>query len=316
MNQRSKTQIASTPSRSAYSYDSNCFDRQCEGRESARSASSDSRYSEYARRYDGCETIEELPFVLMTSIMRRWRAGIVNLPLILKKLGIAGCWNGIAAFIAITLFASGAYAAGSGSETACYQKMARLSVMRDASQVVPQIMQVISEPFDPIQVGIDNDDTIAFKLSDIECRAEAIEALRDIGEIAAISSGVLIDWALTVRVVAPPGPSLVWDRLFVDLITIDVLERMRVAGAIAEFGPAAVSFIVSALKSPDGERRKLAVTILNEKALIVSAVLLKSRNCDDRELGRAILWDMWPVVSRSHLSDLKNISICDAVSRP
>ena len=86
---------------------------------------------------------------------------------------------------------------------------------------------------------------------------------------------------------------------------------MRVAGAVARFGPAAVPTVV-ALLTPDGEKRKLGVAILSENALPIAAHLLKSRNCEDRKRGIAILADMWPVVAKEHLAALRAAFVCDA----
>jgi hypothetical protein len=101
--------------------------------------------------------------------------------------------------------------------------------------------------------------------------------LTAIGEAAASSTVPLIEWALTVRVIPMNLDDLKDGELFVDLITIDVLERMRVAGAVARFGPAAAPAIVELLKSQDGEKRKLGVAILGEGALPIVAELLKSQ---------------------------------------
>jgi len=39
---------------------------------------------------------------------------------------------------------------------------------------------------------------------------------------------------------------------------------------------------------------------------------LKSRNCEGRKRGIAILADMWPVVAKEHLADLKAALVCNA----
>jgi len=153
---------------------------------------------------------------------------------------------------------------------------------------------------------------IAPTLFSIGLRAEAIDALTAIGEAAASSTVALIEWALTVRVIPINLDDLKDGELFVDLITIDVLERMRVAGAVARFGPAAAPAIVALLKSPDGEKRKLGVAILSDGALPIVANLLKSRKCEDRKRGIAILADMWPIVAEAHLAALKTALVCDA----
>jgi hypothetical protein len=182
----------------------------------------------------------------------------------------------------------------------------------DREAAVPELARIVAEPFKPIAIGVDSDELIASKLVDIQCRADAIDALGVIGEAAAPASAALIDWALMMRVIPPETLNRKDDKLFIDLITIDVLERMRVAGAVARFGPGSASAIAASLKSPDGERRKLAVAILNEKALPIAAALLKSGSCADRELGVAVLADMWPVAPRAHILDLREGLVCDA----
>jgi hypothetical protein len=136
--------------------------------------------------------------------------------------------------------------------------------------------------------------------------------LTAIGEAAASSALPLIQWALAVRVIPINLDNLSDNELFVDLLTIDVLERMRVAGAVARFGPAAAPAVVALLKSSDHEKRKLALAILSENTLPIVAHLLKSRNCEDQKRGMAILADMWPVVAKDHLTELKTALVCDA----
>jgi hypothetical protein len=153
---------------------------------------------------------------------------------------------------------------------------------------------------------------IAPKLLSIHLRADAIDALTAIGEAAASSAAPLIQWALTVRVIPMNLDNVKDDELFVDLITLDVLERMRVAGAVARFGPAAAPAIMALLKSPDDEKRKFGVAILSENALPIAADLLKSRNCEDRKRGIAILADMWPVVAQEHLAAVRTAFVCHA----
>lgn len=182
----------------------------------------------------------------------------------------------------------------------------------DAWPAVEELTRIVAEPFTPVSIGVDRDDVIAPKLLSIHLRADAIDALTAIGEAAASSAAPLIQWALTVRVIPMNLDNVKDNELLVDLITIDVLERMRVAGAVARFGPAAAPAIVALLKSPDGEKRKLGVAILSENALPLAAYLLKSRNCEDRKRGIAILADMWPVVAKEHLGNLKTALVCDA----
>jgi hypothetical protein len=182
----------------------------------------------------------------------------------------------------------------------------------DAWPAVEELTRIVAEPFTPFRIGVDREDMIAPTLFSIGLRAEAIDALTAIGEAAASSTVPLIEWALTVRVIPINLDDLKDGELFVDLITIDVLERMRVAGAVARFGPAAAPAIVALLKSPDGEKRKLGVAILSDGALPIVANLSKSRKCEDRKRGIAILADMWPVVAKEHLAALKTALVCDA----
>jgi hypothetical protein len=182
----------------------------------------------------------------------------------------------------------------------------------DGWPAVEELTRIVAEPFTPVTIGLDRDDVIAATLFDIHLRADAIDALAAIGEAAASSTVPLIQWALTVRVIPVNLDNLKDNELFVDLITIDVLERMRVAGAVAQFGSAAAPTVLALLKSPDGEKRKLAVAILSENALPIAAYLLKSRNCEDRKSGIAILADMWPVVAKDHLAKLKSAPVCFA----
>jgi hypothetical protein len=182
----------------------------------------------------------------------------------------------------------------------------------DAWPAVEELTRIVAEPFTPVRIGVDRDDVLAPKLLSIHLRAEAIDALTAIGDAAASSAVPLVHWALTVRVIPMNLDNVKDDELFVDLITIDVLERMRVAGAVARFGPAAAPAIVALLKSPDDEKRKLGVAILSENALPIVADLLKSRNCKDRKRGIAILADMWPVVAKEHLAELRAALVCDA----
>jgi hypothetical protein len=180
------------------------------------------------------------------------------------------------------------------------------------ARTVEELTRIVAEPFTPFRIGEDGEDKIAATLLNIGLRAEAIDALTAIGEAAASSTVPLIEWALTVRVIPMNLDDLKDGKLFVDFVTIDVLERMRVAGAVARFGPAAGPAIVELLKSPDGEKRKLGVAILSEGALPIVAELLKSRNCEDRKRGIAILTDMWPVVPKEHLAALKTSLVCNA----
>ena len=181
----------------------------------------------------------------------------------------------------------------------------------DAWPAVEELTRIVAEPFTPVRIGEDLRDVVAAKLSSIRLRSGAIDALTAIGEAAASSTLPLIQWALAVRVIPINLDILSDNELFVDLLTIDVLERMRVAGAVARFGPAAAPAVAALLKSSDDEKRKLAVAILSENTLPIVAHLLKSRNCQDQRRGIAILADMWPVVAKDHLTELKTALVCD-----
>jgi hypothetical protein len=180
----------------------------------------------------------------------------------------------------------------------------------DAWPAVEELTRIVAGRFTPFRIGVDREDRIAPTLLSIGLRAKAIDALTAIGEAAASSTVPLIEWALTVRVLPINLDDLKDRELFVDLITIDVLERMRVAGAVARFGPAAAPAITELLKSEDDEKRKLGVAILSEGTLPIVANLLKSRKCEDRKRGIAILADMWPVVAKEHLAALKSALVC------
>ncbi len=185
----------------------------------------------------------------------------------------------------------------------------------DASIAVPDLTQIVAGPFTPVQVGVDQSGSVVAKLSEIELRANAVDALAAIGEAASSSSGVLIHWALTVRVISGDPIDARDQKRFVDLVVMDVLERMRVAAAVAQFGRGAAPALAALLASPDGEARKLGVAILNEKALTIAAALLKLSDCDERELGIAILVDMWPVVARDHVIALDKALACGSQYR-
>jgi hypothetical protein len=182
----------------------------------------------------------------------------------------------------------------------------------EAWPAVPELTRIVTEPFTPLRIGVDGNDVIGAKLLNLSVRAGAIDALTAIGEAAASSTVPLIHWALAVRFIPVNLDNSESDAFFVDLITMDVLERMRVAGAVARFGAPAAPAIVGLLESPDGEERKLGVAILNANALPLAASLLKSGNCDDRKRGIAILADMWPVVAANHLAELKSARVCAA----
>lgn len=177
---------------------------------------------------------------------------------------------------------------------------------------VEDLTKLVDEPFTPIRIGVDRQDLIAAAILKIHIRGEAVDALTAIGQAAASSTEPLIHWALTVRVIPVSLDDLQSRQQFIDLIAMDVLERMRVAGAVAHFGADAVPAVAALLKSADDEKRKFAVAILSENALPIAARLLKSMNCEDRRRGFAILADMWPVMPQIHLTELKSMLRCDA----
>jgi hypothetical protein len=181
----------------------------------------------------------------------------------------------------------------------------------DAENAVPELVRIVIEPFTPVRVGMDERDQIAAKVSNIQLRADAIDALGAIGASAAPAATVLIQWALTPRVVLMNAVTRQDEELFIDLIAIDVLERMRVAGAVAMFGKSALLPVTISLASQDIEERKLAVAILSEHAPPIAALLLKSESCESRKLGLSMLVDMWPVVSGDYLIDLTKGLKCD-----
>lgn len=178
----------------------------------------------------------------------------------------------------------------------------------DASAAVPELTQIVAEPFTPIRVGIDDRRQVLAKLKTILLKAAAVDSLRAIGTDAAKSAPSVIEWSLTVRVLLPESGRA--DPVFIDFVAMDVLERMRGAGAVAEFGVDAAPAVQRLLEGNDPERRKFAVAILNEGALPILSDLMKSRNCSDRMLGLSALADMWPVVASSHLDALTDMLAC------
>jgi hypothetical protein len=180
----------------------------------------------------------------------------------------------------------------------------------DAESAIPELVRILVEPFTAIWVGTDKREQVAAKVANIQLRADAVDALGSIGAPAAASTPSLIQWALMVRVVPMNVTSREDEELYIDLIAVDVLERMRVAGAVALFGKSALLPIAVSLASQNDEERKLAVAILSEHAPPIAASLLKSESCESRKLGIAILMDMWPVVSADHIKDLAGAFTC------
>jgi hypothetical protein len=139
-----------------------------------------------------------------------------------------------------------------------------------------------------------------------------MDALSFIGEEAAPATIPLIQWALTRRVLPATRANIDDDELFAELVTMDVEQRMRVAGVVAEFGPVVVPMVEKLLRSPEPEKRKLAVAILSADVLPIVADLLRSPDCDDKRLGIVILTDMELVVAKEYLIELKKMLVCDA----
>jgi hypothetical protein len=179
-----------------------------------------------------------------------------------------------------------------------------------AQAAVPDLTGLIAAPFVPVRIGVDDDDAVLRKLQDIDVRGTAVTALEAIGEDASSSSLPLIRWALTPRVVLERLESDGDRELYVDMVTMDVVERMRVAGVVHSFGTGAAPAIHSLLNAKDSESRKFGVAILSDAALPIVAHLLKSFNCDSRKLGVEMLLHMWPVVAKEHLVELKNMTGC------
>jgi hypothetical protein len=183
----------------------------------------------------------------------------------------------------------------------------------DAWPAVPELTRVITAPFSPIRVGKDSDELLASKLFDIQVRENAIDTLPFVGDAAASATVSLVRWALMVRVIPPPEPGNREEyELFVDLVTMDIEQRMRVIDAVAAFKYAAAPTLERLLKVPDDETRKLAVAILGGEALSLAADLLKSDDCKDQALGILMLKDMELVVAREHLKNLIPAVVCHA----
>jgi hypothetical protein len=176
---------------------------------------------------------------------------------------------------------------------------------------VPDLIRVVAEPFEPIRIGVDDRKAILAKLLNIHLRAGAVDSLGAIGERAASAANTVIQWALTIRVV-PSAVRAQNDAFYIGLVGMDVLERMRGAGATATFGVEAADAVQELIESGDGEKRKLAVAVINEGALPIVISLMASKSCRDRMLGLAILTDMWPVVAMDHLKSLKDVTACPA----
>lgn len=174
----------------------------------------------------------------------------------------------------------------------------------DAWIAVPDLTRLVEAPFVAINMDRDSEETVAAKLFDISVRSEAIETLGGMGESAAPSTMALLRWGLTARVSPPAKRSAERDELFIELVAMDAEQRMRVAGAVAQFGRDTFPAIAKMLASTDIAKRKLAVAILSQDALPVATELLRSERCEDRELGLQILTDMDLVVAPNHIDEL------------
>lgn len=182
----------------------------------------------------------------------------------------------------------------------------------EARAAVPDLIELVEAPFTPVRIGTDSHKVIASKVYDIELRAAAIDALAAIGESASSATMPLVRWALTPRVVPDAIKTADDEELFVELVMMDTGQRMRVAGAITEFGPDASPVIAGLLSSSDTPKRKLGVAILSEGALPIATELLRSQKCEDRTLGLTILKDMDLVVAKPYLEWLQTRIVCDA----
>jgi hypothetical protein len=179
-----------------------------------------------------------------------------------------------------------------------------------ASRAVPELTQILEVPFVPIKIGTDSRSEIKAKLIDIDLRAGAIDSLGAIGPAAASAAQPAIRWGLTVRVV-PANPLSARDRFFIELVGVDVLERMRAAGTVSRFGIEASAAVQELVESPDTEKQKFAAAILNEGAVMIATELMQSDDCKERMVGLSLLSGMWPVVPRDHLTMLKESLSCE-----
>jgi len=180
-----------------------------------------------------------------------------------------------------------------------------------AWKAVPELTDIVARPFTPIRIGKDDPGEVLAKLRDIHLRGGAVDSLSAIGEEAASAARPVIHWALTIRV-TPSEVRTPEDGSYIQLVGMDVLERMRGAGAAAHFGPRAAPAVQELVESRDDEKIKFAIAILNEGSLQVATALMTSGGCGDQMLGLKILVDMWPVVAVDHLKALKNILTCSS----
>ncbi len=180
----------------------------------------------------------------------------------------------------------------------------------DASAAIPEMIDILDQPFIGIRIGVDDDDEIAQKLSDIQLRSDAVDSLAAMGKAAAPATVSLIRWALTKRVIPEDLETERDYKSYVDLVALDVLERVHVVNVISGFPVEAAPAILTLINSSDKDEQKLAVAILQEHTLPIAATLMKSNKCDDRKLGVAILMDLWAVVPADHLLNLRLSAEC------
>src|ERR1051326_5804690 len=145
----------------------------------------------------------------------------------------------------------------------------------DAKAAVPDLIALLEAPFSAIRVRQDSQKVIASKLYDIEIRAGAVDTLASMGEAASPATAAVIGWALTPRVIPQAIRNEEDQELYLELVMMDTEQRMRIAGAVNEFGIAGSYAIAKLLSAQDAEKRKFGVAILNEKALPIAAELLR-----------------------------------------
>jgi hypothetical protein len=179
-----------------------------------------------------------------------------------------------------------------------------------AAAAVPELARIFDEPFSPICIGEDDNEAILQKISAIQLRSDALDSLAAIGPLASPAASALIRWALTPRVIPEAIRSGRDYRAYVDLVVLDVLERMRVVNVISGFRLEAAEQIRLLVNSNVSDERKLGVAILEGHVLPITVQLLKSADCDSRQLGLALLTDLWAVVPAEDLLQLKRVAAC------
>src|SRR3954462_12109291 len=97
-----------------------------------------------------------------------------------------------------------------------------------AGAAVPDLTDVVTAPFSPINIEKDSHQAIASKLYDIAVRTEAIDTLRLIGEAGSTATVPLLRWALARRVVPGLARNSDDDELFIELVMMDTEQRIHV----------------------------------------------------------------------------------------